>query len=97
LARNIGTANTRLEQTTRLAQTTRLEQTTRTRRKTRERREEGMIVLLDTTSLRLLLLVADVTSAILMRLADVFLSLRIEGWKATWSGASAVDMSWKEG
>jgi hypothetical protein len=57
-----------------------------------------MIVLLDTSlRLLLLLLMAGVTSMILMRLADVFLSLRIEGWKATWSSASAVDMSWKEG
>jgi hypothetical protein len=52
-----------------------------------------MIVLLATTSLRLtLLLVVDVTSMILMRLTDVFLSLRIEGWKATWFSASTMDM-----
>jgi hypothetical protein len=36
--------------------------------------------------------VADVTGMILMRLTDVFLSLRIEGWKATWFSASAVGM-----
>jgi hypothetical protein len=64
LARNIGTANTKLEQTTRT--------------RTRERREEMIVVdtslvLLDTR------LAADATSMILMRLIDVFLFLRIEG------------------